>query len=61
MNNKSVKLCSLLDKPERRDPRVKLQIKYIGAAIPDAFVVGYGLDYDDLGRNLKDIYTIVQD
>lgn len=49
---RSVECCSLLDKPERRDPNVKLKIKYIGAEIPDAFVVGYGLDYDEKYRNL---------
>ncbi len=51
-NPRSVECCSLLDKPERRAAEVKLQIKYIGAEIPDAFVVGYGLDYDEKYRNL---------
>lgn len=49
---KSVACCSLLDKPERRAPGVKLQLKYTGAQVPDAFVVGYGLDYDEYYRNL---------
>ncbi len=51
-NPRSVACCSLLDKPERRDPHVKLKLKYTGAQIPDEFVVGYGLDYDELYRNL---------
>lgn len=51
-NPKSVACCSLLDKPERRDPNVKLKLKYTGKQVPDAFVVGYGLDYNELYRNL---------
>lgn len=51
-NPKSVACCSLLDKPERRASHVKLTLKYTGAVVPDAFVVGYGLDYDELYRNL---------
>ncbi len=45
-----VKLCALLDKPERRVVDVK--VDYIGFRIPDEFVVGYGLDYDQKYRNL---------
>lgn len=51
-NPRSVACCSLLDKPERRDPNVKLKLKYTGKTVPDAFVVGYGLDYDEFYRNL---------
>ncbi|MGN0447867.1 MAG: hypoxanthine phosphoribosyltransferase [Acutalibacteraceae bacterium] len=51
-NPVSLYCCSLLDKPERRDPAVKLQLKYTGAVVPDKFVVGYGLDYDEKYRNL---------
>ena len=51
-NPKSVACCSLLDKPERRASHVKLTLKYTGAVVPDAFVVGYGIDYDELYRNL---------
>lgn len=47
---KSIKLCSFLDKPARRT--VKLQGDFIGFSIPDQFVVGYGLDYDEKYRNL---------
>jgi hypoxanthine phosphoribosyltransferase len=46
----SVKLAALLDKPERREKDVK--IDYLGFKIPDAFVVGYGLDYAERYRNL---------
>ena len=49
-NPKSVKLCALLDKPERRVQEVK--IDYIGFQIPDKFVVGYGLDVGEKYRNL---------
>lgn len=49
---KSVACCSLLDKPERRASGVTLELKYTGAQIPDEFVVGYGLDYDEKYRNL---------
>ena len=48
----SVEICTLLDKPERRNPDVKLVPKYVGYVIPDAFVVGYGLDYNENFRNL---------
>ena len=51
-NPRSVACCSLLDKPERRAPNVKLKLKYIGKTVPDAFVVGYGLDFDEHYRNL---------
>lgn len=46
----SIKICTLLDKPERRKAPIKAD--YIGDQIPDAFVVGYGLDYDEKYRNL---------
>lgn len=49
---KSVKCCSLLDKPERRDSEVKLTLDYVGETIPNAFVVGYGLDFDEKYRGL---------
>lgn len=53
-NPESIRICTLLDKPERRDPKLKetLVADYVGAEIPDAFVVGYGLDYDEKYRNL---------
>lgn len=49
-NPKSLKLCTLLDKPERRV--VDVAVDYVGFEIPDQFVVGYGLDYDQKYRNL---------
>ena len=54
----SIRLCTLLDKPERRVKPV--EVHYSGFTIPDAFVVGYGLDYDQLGRSLKDIYVVTE-
>ena len=48
----SLKICTLLDKPERRKPGVTLQADYTGFVIPNAFVVGYGLDYNEHFRNL---------
>ena len=46
----SIRLCTLLDKPERR--KVPVEVHYSGFSIPDAFVVGYGLDYAEMYRNL---------
>jgi hypoxanthine phosphoribosyltransferase len=54
---KSLKIASLLHKPEATE--YPLQLDYIGFDIPNKFVVGYGLDYDGLGRNLKEIYQLV--
>lgn len=52
-NPASIRICCLLDKPERRKKPVAVQ--YTGFTIPDAFVIGYGLDYDERYRNLEDI------
>ncbi|WP_027436946.1 hypoxanthine phosphoribosyltransferase [Lachnospira multipara] len=49
-NPESLEVCTLLDKPERRE--VEVDVKYNGFNIPDEFVVGYGLDYDQKYRNL---------
>ena len=57
-NPKSVAICTLLLKPEKL--QVKLDVKYRCLEIPNDFIVGYGLDYDQHGRNLRDIYTIEQ-
>lgn len=46
----SVKLCTMLDKPDRRE--VDVNVDYTGFSIPDEFVIGYGLDYDQKYRNL---------
>ncbi len=48
----SVKICTLLDKPSRRLENITLQADYVGFTIPNAFVVGYGLDYNEHYRNL---------
>lgn len=48
----SVKVCTLLNKPDRRSPSVNVQADYEGFVIPDEFVVGYGLDYNEKYRNL---------
>lgn len=55
-NPKSMKLCALLSKPDRREAEVK--IDYLGFDIPDEFVVGYGLDYAQKYRNLPYIGVI---
>ena len=52
----SLKLCTLLDKPARRE--VAVAIDYLGFTVPDRFVVGYGLDYNQKFRNLPQIYTM---
>ena len=51
-----IKLCTLLSKPDRRE--VDISVDYIGFEIPDAFIVGYGLDYAQKYRNLPYIATI---
>lgn len=56
----SVSVCTLLYKPAAIQAPVK-ELDYIGFEIPNEFVVGYGLDYDGLGRNLKDIYRTTAD
>ncbi|MBQ9119924.1 MAG: hypoxanthine phosphoribosyltransferase [Lachnospiraceae bacterium] len=55
-NPKSLKLCTLLDKPDRREAEVT--VDYTGFQIPDAFVVGYGLDYQQKYRNLPYIGVV---
>jgi len=54
---RSLKIATLLHKPEATE--FPLTLDYIGFVIPNKFVVGYGLDYDGLGRNLKEIYQLV--
>ncbi len=53
----SLKIASLLHKPSAMVHPIR--IDYLGFTIPDKFVVGYGLDYDGFGRNMKEIYQIV--
>lgn len=48
----SLKICTLLDKPSRRKPGIDLQADYVGFTVPNAFVVGYGLDFNEHYRNL---------
>jgi hypoxanthine phosphoribosyltransferase len=55
----SLKLCALADKPSRR--RVPLAIDYLGFTVPNKFLVGYGLDWDEKYRNLPDICAIEDD
>ncbi|MGD0497113.1 MAG: hypoxanthine phosphoribosyltransferase [Bryobacteraceae bacterium] len=55
---RSIRIAALLDKPERRQRPV--QVTYVGFRIPDEFVVGYGLDYDEKYRNLDDICVLDQ-
>ena len=52
----SLRLCTLLDKPDRRE--VEVPVDYTGFVIPDKFIVGYGLDYDQKYRNLPYIGTV---
>lgn len=48
----SLRICTLLDKPARRNPAITLKPDYVGFTIPNEFVVGYGLDFDEHYRNL---------
>ncbi len=54
----SLRLCTLLDKPDRRLPGVDVKVDYTGFEIPDKFVVGYGLDYAQKYRNLPYIGVV---
>jgi len=56
---KSIRVCTFFQKPEalQRD----ITVDYVAMKIPNAFIVGYGLDYDGYGRNLKEIYTVVNE
>jgi len=57
-NPESVSICTLFFKPERLQEQ--LTIDYVAFTIPNDFIVGYGLDYDQQGRGLKDLYTLKQ-
>ena len=57
-NPDSIDVCTLLLKPDRL--KVDLNIKYVAFSIPNDFILGYGLDYDQQGRNLRDIYTLME-
>ena len=54
----SLHICSLFVKPTKLEE--PLDIDYVAFSIPDDFILGYGLDYDQAGRQLKDVYTIVE-
>jgi hypoxanthine phosphoribosyltransferase len=56
---RSITVCALLFKPDAMEHDIP-ELKYIGFEIDNKFVVGYGLDYDQAGRNLKDIYQLVK-
>ncbi|MDA3958087.1 hypoxanthine phosphoribosyltransferase [Oceanispirochaeta sp.] len=53
----SLKICTLLDKPERRE--VKVDVDYVGFTIPDVFVIGYGIDYAQKHRNLPYVGKVI--
>lgn len=55
-NPKSLKLCTLLSKPSRRE--VEIDVDYLGKEVEDKFLVGYGLDFNEHYRNLKEIYYV---
>lgn len=58
-NPASIDICTLFVKPDKlKEP---LDIKYAAFSIPNDFIVGYGLDYDQQGRHLKEIYTLVEE
>ena len=58
-NPKSVHICTLFVKPDKLE--VPLDIEYAAFSIPNDFIVGYGLDYDQQGRGLKEIYTLFEE
>ena len=58
-NPASVQVCTLFFKPERLKEDLKLD--YVAFSIPNDFILGYGLDYDQMGRGLKDLYTLVSE
>lgn len=55
---KSLRICTLLDKPDRRE--VEVNVDFVGFKIPDEFVVGYGIDYAEQHRNLKYIGKVIK-
>ena len=57
-NPASVQVCALFFKPEKLKEDLKLD--YVAFSIPNDFILGYGLDYDQQGRNLKDVYSLCE-
>lgn len=55
-NPSSLRVCAAFDKPDRR--RVEIAAEYTGMQIPDAFIIGYGLDFDGMYRNLPDVCVL---
>jgi hypoxanthine phosphoribosyltransferase len=55
----SVKICCMLDKPSRREKQV--HVDYVGQEIPDKFVVGYGMDFNEKYRNLADVCVLKEE
>lgn len=58
-NPASIRICTLFVKPDKLQEHI--DIDYAAFSIPNDFIVGYGLDYDQQGRNLKEIYTLVDE
>lgn len=58
-NPKSVHVCTLFQKPELL--KENIEVDYVAIPIPNDFIVGYGLDYDQQGRQLRDVYTLVSE
>ena len=58
-NPASISVCALLVKPDKL--QVPLDLRYVALRIPNDFIVGYGLDYDQQGRGLKDVYSLVKE
>ena len=56
LNAESVRVCSLIDKKERRE--VDVEVDYVGFEVPDGFLVGYGLDYAEQHRNYPAVYHL---
>ncbi len=57
-NPNSIKICTLIDKPDRHAKDIDIKADYVGCHVPDKFIVGYGLDYDEYYRNLPFIGVV---
>lgn len=55
----SIALCTAFDKPSRR--KVRMHVEYVGIEVPDKFIVGYGLDYDEIYRNVPEVRYLVDE
>jgi hypoxanthine phosphoribosyltransferase len=58
-NPKSLRICALLDKRARR--KAEIEGDYVGFTLEDGFVVGYGIDFAEMYRNLPDIYVVTEE